>query len=109
MKGTIIQREVNGIFGIFAVHTGILTEKKTVIHFDDQDKIIKESSLNEFANRKKVVVRNRPINVAHANLIVNKAREIMNKRNNGYNNQYDFLFNNCQDFTKECYQGGINA
>ena len=102
-KGAIIQREIDGVFSSFAMHTGILTEKGTVIHFNDEKEVIEEVSFKEFSKGKKVSIRNCPTDEEHAQRVCNKAREILEDKNNSYNGKYNFFFNNCQDFTQECF------
>jgi len=104
MKGSIVQREVEGIFGVVAVHTGIVTEDGTVIHFNDETEEIEEVSMCEFANGYEVEIRNSPEDYDHADRVVERAREIMADDDNGYNGQYNFLLNNCQDFTQDCFE-----
>ena len=102
-KGSIIQREVDGVFGIVAKHTGIVTEKGTVIHYNDEKEVVEEVDFCSFSKGKKVEIRKSPLSETHANKIVNKARKIMKNKNNSYNGKYNFLFNNCQDFTQDVF------
>jgi len=104
MKGSIVQREVEGIFGLFAVHTGIVTEDGRVIHFNDETEEVEEVDFCEFANGQEVEIRNSPEDDEHANRVVERAREIMEDDDNDYNGQYNFMLNNCQDFTKDCFE-----
>jgi len=103
-KGSIIQREVEGIFGTVAVHTGIVTEWYSVIHFNDEDEVVEEIEFCEFAKGKEVKIRKYPEDDEHANRVVERARKIMEDNNNKYNGNYNFVLNNCQDFTKDCFE-----
>jgi len=101
-KGSIIQRRVKGLFGKVFVHTGIYIGNGRVIHFDGEgifDKgEIREVSLEEFAGGEKIEVRRKPRDLRHANEIISKASSMKGQPRN-----YSFFNNNCQDFTKECY------
>lgn len=110
-KGSVIKRPLEGFLSYLFnfEHLGIFIGDDKVIHFTgiqkkERKSTIEIDSLNKFSSGFKVCAHRKPISTQHAKKIVEKAYEIYRNKNNVYNNQYSFIFRNCEDFVKYCYE-----
>ena len=113
-KGDIIYRSLDGITGFLYSHVGVYLGSRYVIHFTGTDKNkqtakIKKTSLEEFAQGKDLEIRTSPVDENHSKAICDHARFILKNRGRRYDNNYNFVFNNCEDFAKECYEVEYNG
>lgn len=113
-RGSIIRRPLTGwyadytwIVGI-SWHMGVYVGKGRVIHFDGEkdstDARVCKVSLEEFANEEEVELHAAPKSRQHATAVCAEAERILRKAKNGYNDEYHFVVNNCEDFCVACYE-----
>ena len=110
--GSMIQRRLDGIYFLYK-HVGIYIggKDKEVIHFSGINKKnpaakIKKTTLDGFAGqkKKKVSIRQKPKNTIHGKAVCDEAEKIFCDPNNEFNNNYDPVFKNCEDFAVHCYE-----
>jgi len=106
--GSMIQRSLDTgkfkldfILNFFYKHVGIYIGDGQVIHFYKE---VKEVTLCEFAQSKKIHLRQIPKNIIHGKAVCEEAKKICYNPNNEYNNNYSFFFKNCEDFAVSCYE-----
>jgi len=108
--GSMIQRRLDGIYFLYK-HVGIYIGGEDVIHFSGtykKNKAVKidKTTLKGFAGpkRKKVSIRQKPKNTIHGKAVCDEAKRIYRDPNNKFNNNYNFVFKNCEDFAVHCYE-----
>lgn len=113
--GTIIQRPLKekGLkrpLSLFYKHVGIYVGNDDVIHFSPKDSsepknkaTIIKTSLDEFANGKKIGVRKKPKDLIHGKAICEEAERIYCNPGE-YKKKYNPFSRNCEDFAKHCYE-----
>ncbi|EDN68357.1 hypothetical protein BGP_3218 [Beggiatoa sp. PS] len=111
--GSMIQRRLDGFYFLYK-HVGIYIgdkdeEFKEVIHFfgtskKDKTAEIKNSTIEDFRKGKKVTIRQEPKNTIHGKAVCDEAKRICRDPDNKFNNKYDFVFENCEDFAVHCYE-----
>ena len=106
IPGSIIKRKIYGVVW----HMGIYVGDGKVVHYHNpkDDKLdqsstkIRKESLTKFANGKAVFIHAEPRNAKHSKETVKKA-ETFYRNPKDYNGKYNFVFNNCEDFTSACF------
>jgi|LSQX01.1.fsa_nt_gb hypothetical protein len=110
IPGSIIKRRIYGVVW----HMGIYVGDGKVIHYHNpkDDKLdqsstkIRKETLKKFANGKAVFIHAEPKSAKHSKEIVKKA-ETFYRNPKDYNGKYNFVFNNCEDFTSACFGNNL--
>ena len=111
VPGSIIKRRMTGVFGILFHHMGIYVNNDMVIHFTGEKKrgkaqniLICKDTLQTFTESCEIKLHTAPKNFYHAKAVCEEANRLLRDKNNRYNHQYSFVFNNCEDFCIACYE-----
>jgi hypothetical protein len=107
--GSIIKRPLNGWYGRLYCHMGVYVGNGMVIHFNGEKQktrnaVLRKDPLQAFADGKPVKVHAAPQNAAHARAICEEANRIYQDAQNAFNNNYDFVRNNCESFCVNCFE-----
>ena len=107
--GSIIKRSLSGLQGFIWNHMGIYMGNSQVIHFNGESKTISDAtikldSLAHFADGKSVYIHAEPVSRRHAVAVCREAEKHLKNIRNGFNNNYDFVFQNCEDFCVQCFE-----
>lgn len=89
-------------------HTGIYIGKRKVIHFAgespwDSDACVEEVTILGFSQGYRVYVLAEPLDRRHGCLVCDEAKRIL-KAGRRSHKTYSLISNNCQDFTRQCYE-----
>jgi len=101
-RGSVLKRKIYGVFS----HMGIYCNENQVYHFQKTGKktSVVCTSLADFSNGRDVSVHLEPDNAKHACEIIERAEGAL--RNKKWDNNYSFLFLNCEDFCIFCHEKG---
>ncbi len=107
--GSIIKRPLGGWYGRLYCHMGVYVGAGMVIHFNGEKQktrnaVLRRDSLEKFADGKPVKLHAAPKNAAHGQAICVAAEQHYQDEQNGYNNRYDFVRNNCESFCVHCFE-----
>jgi hypothetical protein len=110
--GSVVKRPIAGIFGLWGLfkHVGVFVGNGQVVHFAGLPgsgaggASIVQTSLKEFADGQRVTLYAAPRNKEHAAAIIREARRLLYVQENTFNGRYDLALNNCEDFTKHCFE-----
>ena len=102
--GSMLQRPIKVKKINLAHHLGIYVGDNKVIHFGyPSETIINKTDLNTFSDEQKITVKQYPADENHAERVCKVAKILLETPNNNYNEKYNILLNNCEDFVRECY------
>jgi hypothetical protein len=107
--GSIIKRSLGGWSGLLYCHMGVYIGDGMVIHFNGEKQktrnaVLRKDTLEKFAAGKPVRLHAAPKNAAHAQAICAAALRHYQDEQNGFNNCYDFVHNNCENFCVHCFE-----
>jgi hypothetical protein len=113
-RGSIVKRRLTEWYTWFSWivgirwHMGIYVGSGMVVHFNGEKKCMSacvcKEALEAFASGEEVVLHAPPKNGRHAAGVCGEAERLLQEANNCYNNNYCFVFNNCEDFCVACYE-----
>ena len=112
-EGDILARNLSNISGVLFDHVGVYIGNVEAIHFaattqNKQNAEIAKTSLEEFTQGQQFEIWARPVDDEHSKAICNQAYFIWQNQHKGFSKRYNFVFNNCEDFAKECYEVTYN-
>lgn len=112
--GSIVKRRLTGWYTAFSWivgiewHMGVYVGDGMVIHLNSEKKSVGarvcKVTLREFAAGESVVLHAAPRNPSHARAVGSEATRQLECAQNGFNDNYCFAWNNCEDFCVACYQ-----
>lgn len=107
--GSIIKRPLGGLYGLFYCHMGVYVGDGMVIHFNGEKQktrhaVLRKDTLERFAEGRTVKLHAAPKNAAHARAVCEEADRHYRDEQNGFNNCYDFVSNNCESFCVRCFE-----
>jgi hypothetical protein len=107
--GSILKRSLGGWYGWLYCHMGVYVGGGMVIHFNGEKQksrnaVLRKEPLARFAQGKPVRLHAAPRNAAHARAVCAAAEQHLRDAENGFNNRYDFVRNNCENFCVNCFE-----
>jgi hypothetical protein len=109
VPGSILKRPLGGWYGWLYCHMGVYVGDGMIVHFNGEKQktrnaVLRKETLERFADGRPVRLHAAPKNAAHGQAICAAAERYYQDEQNGFNNHYDFIRNNCESFCVNCFE-----